>query len=431
LLSTHDTSGKDEANGKGEDQLRISPTFSCSPMAEEALADSSKAHISVVAFNTDGINKDDGLEHFLEEMKLFERPWDAILVQEGPYSENKEILEVDGGHVWCVGPCRTRPRSVAILIHRRWAKNLKRFESPDDRICYADVTIHNRVWRLVSAHLPHSIYPDTGYFATLSALEDVLPINRRTHSSIIGCDANAVVGKQTDFDKNTIVGKHGMGTRTARGDMFASWAHTNLLSITNTMFQKSEGHVWTHRMRGSGLLRQIDFILVDELLYGSVNDSFARHCWGIETDHRLVWCKVGAKPPTRKRWRQPATNRGWKLEPSKEHYRSELKTAHFSGKMSQLHCFDEDLALIASQHGSSSGLGPCKINPLKQSREIEELRVAKKRAKDVAEQRDISKKLQRALRRYRRQRYEEQLDELIAYGKASNLKSLKAKPLTK
>jgi len=61
LLSTHDTSGKDGANGKGEGQLRISPTFSCSPMAEEALADSSKTHISVVAFNTDGINKDDGL----------------------------------------------------------------------------------------------------------------------------------------------------------------------------------------------------------------------------------------------------------------------------------------------------------------------------------------------------------------------------------
>ena len=107
-----------------------------------------------------------------------------------------------------------------------------------------------------------------------------------------------------------------------------------------------------------------------------------------------------------------------------------IEMAHSTGKMSHLHCLDVDMAHIAKQHGSS-GLGPSSKSPLKQPEEIVELRAAKMHATNTDERRKASKKLQRALRRKRRERYDEQLDKLIASGKAADLKSIIAKPVRK
>ena len=55
--------------------------------------------------NTDGISKEDGLSSFLDGIEILEKPWDVILVQEGPKSETTTLMELDGGHVWCVAAC--------------------------------------------------------------------------------------------------------------------------------------------------------------------------------------------------------------------------------------------------------------------------------------------------------------------------------------
>ena len=79
---------------------------------------------------------------------------------------------------------------------------------------------------------------------------------------VVGVDANAVVGMCNTYDSSTMIGRYGVGVRTERGDEFSMFAHTNALTVTNTMFQKREHHLWTHLSWSTGELRQIDHKLV-------------------------------------------------------------------------------------------------------------------------------------------------------------------------
>ena len=73
--------------------------------------------LCIRSLHTDDISKEDGLSSFLDSIQTLEKPWDAILVQEGPKSETKTLWEVDGAHVWCVAACGLRPRSAAVLVN--------------------------------------------------------------------------------------------------------------------------------------------------------------------------------------------------------------------------------------------------------------------------------------------------------------------------
>ena len=238
------------------------------------------------------------------------------MVQEGPFSAETDMVEVEGGHLWCIAAAKSRPRSVAILIHNRWKNQVIQFQALDERICFADVMVDGQLWRLISAHLPHSVYPDAVYEATLAQIEDALPANRRKHLVAIGCDANAEVGEDKDYDDPLIVGKFALGSRSSRGSIFSSWAHTQKLSLVNTMFEKPPGKQWTHRLKNSGHLRQIDYLLIDRAMHHELLDSYAFDVVGICSDHRWVWAKLGSKMIRRSKWRAPKSNRGWKITSS-------------------------------------------------------------------------------------------------------------------
>ena len=80
------------------------------------------------------------------------------------------------------------------------------FESLGGRVCFVDVKVHGIAWRLVSAHLPHSEYSDLEYAVALGSVQDSLPRRRKEIRCVLGCDANAVVGTQNDYDDPRIVG---------------------------------------------------------------------------------------------------------------------------------------------------------------------------------------------------------------------------------
>ena len=67
--------------------------------------------------------------------------WEAVLIQEGPYSESDTYTVSSKGHAVFIGACKQWKRSVAILIHRRWADtgaDLK-FTAVGRRIAYIDL----------------------------------------------------------------------------------------------------------------------------------------------------------------------------------------------------------------------------------------------------------------------------------------------------
>ena len=78
---------------------------------------------------------EESLSHMLYLLGSGDSGWDAVLVQEGPKREALVISELDGGHFWYVAACCERRRSVAILLHARWAQRGKpRFKSVNGRL---------------------------------------------------------------------------------------------------------------------------------------------------------------------------------------------------------------------------------------------------------------------------------------------------------
>ena len=66
----------------------------------------------------------------------------------------------------------------------------------------------------------------------------------------------------------------------------ASWGSKEDLVITNTMFQKRWGRVWTHMQNGRK--RQIDYFLVEKKRFRAVKDSEATKFLHLGSDHRGV-----------------------------------------------------------------------------------------------------------------------------------------------
>ena len=115
---------------------------------------------------------------------------------------------------------------------------------------------------------------------------------QQRHSCIIGVDANAVVGAQDPHDDRRVVGEWGYGVRNERGQIFVSWLHTMGLCAASTMFRKRPDFQWTHQLWSTGVLRQIDFVLVEKVMRRCLMDSYAQDELSGSSDHRSALAVV-------------------------------------------------------------------------------------------------------------------------------------------
>lgn len=102
--------------------------------------------------------------------------WDIVLIQEGPVSEEDVHELLESGHVWYVSRKGDRPRSVAILLHKRWTSQHARpeYQTKTSRVAYVDVELGQQKIRFITAHLPHAEYTQADFDATLDAVESVI-----------------------------------------------------------------------------------------------------------------------------------------------------------------------------------------------------------------------------------------------------------------
>jgi hypothetical protein len=143
----------------------------------------------VVSWNTAGM-RDDSIDNIVAQLEIIEEPWDAILVQEGPKSEECLLGNLESGHIWYVAPCADRHRSVAILVHRRWGHLQLDFKSVSGRVAYVDFDSTQFSARLITAHMPHSDYDDTeveSVLHDLSCLRAEATSNRKMCIYYFGC----------------------------------------------------------------------------------------------------------------------------------------------------------------------------------------------------------------------------------------------------
>lgn len=113
------------------------------------------------------VMKDDSIDNIVSQLRGMREDWDAILIQEGPRSVESSLGTLSSGHIWYVAPCSDRPRSIAILIHRRWSHLQLVFVSVSGRVAYVDCKDDDTALRVIAAHLPHGGDSDIEFDATL------------------------------------------------------------------------------------------------------------------------------------------------------------------------------------------------------------------------------------------------------------------------
>ena len=67
-----------------------------------------------------------------------------------------------------------------------------------------------------------------------------------------------------------MVGKHGLGNRNTRGEIFLQWCEANNQVIANTIFENHPRRKWTWRSPDNQVKNQIDYITICERFRNSI-----------------------------------------------------------------------------------------------------------------------------------------------------------------
>jgi len=348
--------------------------------------------------------------------------WDCVFIQEGPFAENVEYRVLDGGHLLFLSACRPHRRSVGVLLHRCWVAAVVGYGVVGSRVAFVDLIASAGQLRLISAHFPHSGYPDLEYEACMTAIEDLIEEGRAKHCiNVVGVDANAVLGGSLPADSDAIVGSHGIGRRNERGHILCNWLHGVRLAAPATMIDHGGGQ-WTHVSWASGVTRQIDFLLVDAGRSDSVVDAGIFSCLDGKSDHRAAFLELhlissGTVPRARQK-----ILRGWRPNTMADYH------AALDDNLAAGHTNVVDLTgkIVSSAVGCAERCP--RTSRRKHNQEVQDLFDLRRSEEDPARRKQFTKDLWRALRRQRRQRQEQDYTELAQSGRGGRqLQRLTAK----
>ena len=177
--------------------------------------DSSFIYIDIIAKNVQSIMAEDRLTLLLEEVETFS--WDILLLTETWREEEEEsFITENGNHFLGAGGSRGSI-GVAIILHKRWARNVGKVTICNSRLMAAYVTIAEKYFCFIVPYMPHGGCSDELVEKVYKEMEQIhIKAGRQNASSIFGADWNAVVGTWREGDGILTTGAYGLGDRDER-----------------------------------------------------------------------------------------------------------------------------------------------------------------------------------------------------------------------
>ena len=129
-------------------------------------------------------------------MELGHVRWGAVTINETRRSSMEENIEWGSRHMWFGSGGAGCKHGVGVVLHKRWAKHVIRFQAISPRLAALDVQVAPaKSVRIVSGYFPPCGYPD----AAVEEIYDMISglLEQAKHSRIIviiGADCNAEVG---------------------------------------------------------------------------------------------------------------------------------------------------------------------------------------------------------------------------------------------
>jgi exonuclease III len=241
-----------------------------------------------------------------------DRNFDVALLQETKTPTQNKL--VHNTHFYFFGNEQERRAGVGIALSHKGQQAYKLAGTPPPTTSFCRragriialplkyQTAHENpiTYFVISAHLPHSgsEYPDEEYENCLSQLQHI--INKRPEGSIpiIGCDANAMIGKSQknpmnqepdDAIINNLLGNFGKKQTNNRGKLFRNFMLQDNLCHTSSFFRKKSHY--TH-ITNKNTARQIDFILLQKKDLKQCIDCEISKTTGTHSDHNAIVIKL-------------------------------------------------------------------------------------------------------------------------------------------
>ena len=176
-------------------------------------------------------------------------------------------------------------RGVGFILDPKTVRFYKGHLAVSDRIIMVKIRGSLVDINIIQVYAPTQEASDQEIQKFYTDLEKTKTLCKSNEVIIVMGDLNAKVGKGKE---GTVVGKHGLGDRNERGDMWIDWCRENKLFIANTWFENHPRRLWTWMSPGDRSRNQIDYIAVSDRYRNGVLNCKAYPGADIDSDHAPV-----------------------------------------------------------------------------------------------------------------------------------------------
>jgi hypothetical protein len=214
--------------------------------------------------------------------------YDVIGISEVRWTGKGETT--NGDFIWS-GESNTHTKGVGMLLSVKARKALLSYNPINSRLITARFTATPFNLTVINVYAPTSEASMDDIETFYDNLEEAVANTPKKDILIITGDWNAKVG-----DNNTgwesVMGKHGYGTRNERGEQLLEFATCHNLFICNTAFQQKPNRKWTWESPDGIHKNMIDLILIQNRWKTSVINCRTFQGADISSDHSLVLCNI-------------------------------------------------------------------------------------------------------------------------------------------
>ena len=198
------------------------------------------------------------------------------------------------------GHKKDHKHGVGLLFSKVVSKSVLGYCALSDGILL--VRIHGKPFNLsiIQVYAPTSASSEEEIEDFYSDLEDAHKKCGNQDIVIVMGDLNAKVGGEQD-PLQEIVGKHGLGERNDRGDLWVDWCVTHEQVIMNTWFQHHQRHLYTWKSPGDGVRNQIDYITMNKRFRNAITQVKGYPGADCGSDHVPIVATMKVKLRTLKR----------------------------------------------------------------------------------------------------------------------------------
>ena len=393
--------------------------------------------LSVYSKNCRSLKSDTDVGELLEELKYVQ--WDAILLNETWRVEPREEWDTEEGHRFFATGCPQGRRGVAVLLHRRWKRNVINVERISERLMYIDLrTWIGKTLRLIPAYFPDSTYPDEQVHVVYDALAEVLRSGKKEKACVlVGADMNAVLGDDRTSGRYSSMGKWAIGSQNARGQWAATWTSSQHLHVLNSRFKKGPEKLFTYTAP-SGERKQLDYFLGDKYLMRNVMDVEATQDIDLGSDHNCLKLRILLRKDTRpststKRSKKPTKMAAWPPHDVlvyRETLEEQFSNTHLLNSLADKCEQIQEAIKKAMDFDKEDVQVQARAEPPSLLRELIEKRKALG-SEGASERAVISKEIKKEMRKMRRCKAEERIEKILAgfsgLGAIAGIKSYRKK----